>query len=113
VLAAAALRPVERMRRQVAEISDQDRGRRLPVPATWNEIAALGVAMNGLLARLQQALEGEREFVADAGQRAWSWPRPTTSGRPPTIATSPKPPCPADRTGTAARSGTGTGEGMM
>jgi signal transduction histidine kinase len=67
LLAGAALRPVERMRRQAAEISDRDLGRRLAVPATRDEIAALGTTMNALLGRLQEALERERGFVADAG----------------------------------------------
>ena len=67
LLAGAVLRPVERMRRQAAEISDHDLGRRLPVPATRDEVAALGETVNGLLARLQEALERERAFVADAG----------------------------------------------
>ncbi|MGH3854641.1 MAG: sensor histidine kinase [Pseudonocardiaceae bacterium] len=67
LLAGAALRPVERMRREAAQISARDTGRRLPVPATRDEIAALAVTMNGLLGRLQQALERERGFVADAG----------------------------------------------
>jgi two-component system OmpR family sensor kinase len=67
LLAGAALRPVERMRRQAADISDRDTGRRLAVPSTRDEIAALGVTINGLLARLQEALERERSFVADAG----------------------------------------------
>jgi two-component system, OmpR family, sensor kinase len=67
LLAGAVLRPVERMRRQTAEISDQDLGRRLAVPSTRDEIAALGTTVNALLARLQEALERERGFVADAG----------------------------------------------
>lgn len=67
VLAGAMLRPVERMRRQAAEISDQDLGRRLAVPSTRDEIAALGTTMNALLARLQEAIARERGFVADAG----------------------------------------------
>jgi signal transduction histidine kinase len=67
VLAGAMLRPVERMRRQAAEISDQDLGRRLAVPSTRDEIAALGTTMNALLARLQKAVARERGFVADAG----------------------------------------------
>jgi two-component system OmpR family sensor kinase len=67
LLAGTALRPVERMRRQAAQIGDQDLGRRLAVPATRDEIAALGTTMNALLARLQGALERERGFVADAG----------------------------------------------
>ena len=67
LLAGAVLRPVERMRRQAAEISDQDLERRLAIPSTRDEIAALGTTMNGLLGRLQEALARERGFVADAG----------------------------------------------
>jgi two-component system, OmpR family, sensor kinase len=67
VLAGAALRPVESMRRQAAEISDRDLDRRLGVPATRDEIAALGETMNALLARMQEALARGRGFVADAG----------------------------------------------
>jgi two-component system, OmpR family, sensor kinase len=67
LLAAAALRPVERMRREAADISEHDRTSRLEVPSTRDEIAALGITMNELLARLQGALSRERAFVADAG----------------------------------------------
>lgn len=67
LLAGAALRPVERMRREAADISDRDTGRRLAVPSTRDEVAALGATINGLLARLQEALERERGFVGDAG----------------------------------------------
>ncbi|PZS38328.1 MAG: two-component sensor histidine kinase, partial [Pseudonocardiales bacterium] len=67
LLAGAALRPVERMRREAADISDRDTGRRLAVPSTRDEVAALGATINGLLARLQEALKRERSFVADAG----------------------------------------------
>jgi two-component system OmpR family sensor kinase len=66
-LARAALRPVERMRRGADEISEHDLGRRLEVPTTHDEIAALGVTMNELLERLQRALVRQRAFVADAG----------------------------------------------
>lgn len=67
LLAGAALRPVERMRRQAAAIGDRDIGRRLALPATRDEVAALGATFNALLDRLQAALERERGFVADAG----------------------------------------------
>ena len=67
LLAGAVLRPVERMRRQAAEISAGDSAARLPVPATHDEIARLGVTVNALLGRLQQALARQRDFVADAG----------------------------------------------
>jgi heavy metal sensor kinase len=67
LLATAALRPVERMRRRASDISDRDVASRLPVPGTHDEIASLARTMNDLLARLQVALARERAFVADAG----------------------------------------------
>jgi two-component system OmpR family sensor kinase len=66
-LAGAALRPVERMRRQTAEMSEHDDGAHLAVPSTRDEIAALARTMNDLLDRLRGALAHERGFVADAG----------------------------------------------
>ncbi len=66
-LASAALRPVERMRRKAAEISEHDATSRLPMPGTRDEIASLASTMNELLARLQGALVRQRAFVADAG----------------------------------------------
>jgi signal transduction histidine kinase len=67
LLATLALRPVERMRRQAATISEHDEVTRLEVPRTHDEIAELGETMNALLARLQHALAQQRAFVADAG----------------------------------------------
>ena len=66
-LAGAALRPVERMRRQADAISDRDTDARLMVPHSRDEIARLGRTMNRLLDRLQGALGRQRNFVADAG----------------------------------------------
>ncbi len=65
-LAAAALRPVERMRRETASISEHDATSRLDVPNTRDEIASLAKTMNDLLGRLQGVLARQREFVADA-----------------------------------------------
>ena len=67
LLARAALRPVDRMRREVAEISEHDSSAALPVPRTRDEIAALATTLNALLARLQDAIDRQRAFVADAG----------------------------------------------
>ena len=67
VLAGAALRPVERMRRHAAVISERDPTLQLAVPGTHDELAALGTTLNDLLERLRVALEHERRFVADAG----------------------------------------------
>jgi two-component system OmpR family sensor kinase len=67
LLAGAALRPVERMRREAAAISEHDTESQLQVPRTRDEIASLGATMNELLYRLHGALERQRDFVADAG----------------------------------------------
>lgn len=65
-VAAAALRPVDDMRAQAAEISAARPDQRLPVPSSGDEIARLGATLNEMLERLGEALEHERAFVADA-----------------------------------------------
>jgi two-component system, OmpR family, sensor kinase len=65
-LAAAALRPVEAMRRRAEEVRAHEPGQRLPVPPARDEIHALAVTLNEMLARLEAALEHERRFVGDA-----------------------------------------------
>ena len=66
LLAAAALRPVESMRRRASAISATTPGARLPVPPSRDEIRDLAETLNEMLARLEAALEHERRFVADA-----------------------------------------------
>jgi two-component system, OmpR family, sensor kinase len=66
-LAGLALRPVESMRRRAAAISAETPGERLPVPTTRDEIERLGQTLNEMLGRLEDALQRERDFVADAG----------------------------------------------
>lgn len=66
LLASAALRPVESMRREAEAISATEPGRRLPVPPARDEVARLGATLNDMLARLESALARERNFVADA-----------------------------------------------
>lgn len=63
---AAALRPVERMRRRAAAISHAAADQRLPVPAARDEIGRLGATLNEMLDRLEVAFARERTFVADA-----------------------------------------------
>jgi signal transduction histidine kinase len=72
-LAAAALRPVESMRRRAAAISASTPGQRLPVPTGRDEIARLASTLNEMLARLETAfeheraaIEHERRFISDA-----------------------------------------------
>jgi two-component system OmpR family sensor kinase len=66
VLAAAALRPVERMRRHAAAVTAAGTSERLPVPPTNDEIGRLGRTLNEMLARLEVAFKRERAFVSDA-----------------------------------------------
>ncbi|MHB8246812.1 MAG: sensor histidine kinase [Acidimicrobiales bacterium] len=66
LLAGCALRPVERLRAEAAQISTASPERRLAVPDTSDEIARLAGTLNGLLDRLQGALTYQREFVAAA-----------------------------------------------
>jgi signal transduction histidine kinase len=66
-LARTALSPVERLRRQVAAISERGEASSIQVPSTRDEIAALAGTMNELLGRLQRALARQRAFTADAG----------------------------------------------
>jgi signal transduction histidine kinase len=61
-----ALRPVEAMRAQVAEMTEKDLGQRVPVPPAHDEVGRLAETMNGMLARLQDAQGVQRRFVADA-----------------------------------------------
>jgi signal transduction histidine kinase len=65
-VAAGALKPVEKMRSQAAEISAAEPDKRLSVPPSRDEIGRLGATLNEMLERLGEALEHERAFVADA-----------------------------------------------
>jgi signal transduction histidine kinase len=65
-LVGRALRPVDAIGAQVADISDRSLDRRVPVPPTGDEIARLAGLMNTMLDRLQSAAERQRRFVADA-----------------------------------------------
>src|SRR5207237_8033050 len=65
-LAGAALGPVERMRREAAAMSASEPDRRLPVPATGDELERLATTLNKLFDRLQEAMEREQRFVDEA-----------------------------------------------
>jgi two-component system OmpR family sensor kinase len=64
-LAAAALKPVEAMRRRAAAVSATTPGR-LPVPPSHDEISRLATTLNEMLDRLEAAIDHERRFVANA-----------------------------------------------
>jgi two-component system, OmpR family, sensor kinase len=66
VVSGRALRPVEAMRRRAAAISAAEPEARLPLPEADDEIRRLGETLNGMLGRLEAAIERERGFVDDA-----------------------------------------------
>ncbi|MFC8723193.1 sensor histidine kinase, partial [Kitasatospora sp. NPDC057198] len=61
-----ALRPVEAIRAEVAEITGHDLHRRVPVPRTADEVSRLAVTVNSTLDRLEDAGQRQRRFIADA-----------------------------------------------
>jgi len=61
-----ALRPVRAISRTMAEITASDLHRRVPTPATRDEIGLLATTVNETLARLDASVEQQRRFVADA-----------------------------------------------
>ncbi len=66
-LAGRALRPVEAIRAQVAQVEGtSELGARVPVPAGDDEVTRLAVTMNAMLERLERASERQRRFVGDA-----------------------------------------------
>ncbi|MFI7388554.1 ATP-binding protein [Streptomyces sp. NPDC049813] len=62
-----ALRPVEGIRAEMAAVTaSQDLARRVPEPATHDEVARLARTTNETLAALEASVERQRRFVADA-----------------------------------------------
>ena len=72
VLVGRALRPVEAIRAEVADISGRALDRRVPVPPRRDEIGRLASTMNEMLDRLQAASERQRKFVGDASHELQS-----------------------------------------
>ena len=65
-LVGRALRPVEAIRDQVARLTATRLDDPVPVPDTHDEVAALAVTMNQMLARLSAARSAQLRFIADA-----------------------------------------------
>jgi signal transduction histidine kinase len=65
-LTGRVLRPVEWIRREVADIKGDELHRRVPTPDSEDEIARLASTMNEMLDRLEDATERQHRFVADA-----------------------------------------------
>jgi heavy metal sensor kinase len=64
-----ALRPVSRMALAAGSMGAADLARRLPVPASGDEMEEMGRAFNGLLDRLQEAFERQQRFTGDASHQ--------------------------------------------
>ncbi|MEV7093452.1 HAMP domain-containing sensor histidine kinase [Amycolatopsis sp. NPDC051045] len=61
-----SLRAVGAIRAEVDGIRARDLGRRVPVPDSGDEITELAVTMNEMLARLDQSVQRQSQFTADA-----------------------------------------------
>jgi signal transduction histidine kinase len=72
VLVGRVLRPVEAIRAEVAAIGAQELDRRVPEPASDDEIGRLARTMNDMLGRLQASSARQRRFVADASHELQS-----------------------------------------
>jgi signal transduction histidine kinase len=61
-----SLAPVEAIRSEVETISSEELDRRVPVPASKDEINRLATTMNQMLERLEEGQLRQRRFVSDA-----------------------------------------------
>jgi signal transduction histidine kinase len=61
-----SLQSVDAIRSRVAEISTSDLAERVPVSTSRDEISALAVTMNEMLARLEAGHQAQQRFLSDA-----------------------------------------------
>ena len=61
-----ALRPIEALRAEVAEVAAVSGAHRVPEPATDDEVGRLARTLNSMLERLESSAKRERRFVSDA-----------------------------------------------
>jgi heavy metal sensor kinase len=66
ILVHRALEPVERIALKAEEITQHSLSERLPVVESGDELERLSVALNHMISRLEDALRGSKQFVADA-----------------------------------------------
>jgi signal transduction histidine kinase len=65
-LAGRALKPVEAIRLEAESITGTTMHRRVPEPATDDEVGRLARTMNAMLSRLETSAQKQRQFVSDA-----------------------------------------------
>jgi heavy metal sensor kinase len=61
-----ALEPVERITRKAEAITQHNLSERLPVVRSGDELERLSVSLNHMINRLEDAIHGSKQFVADA-----------------------------------------------
>ena len=66
VLVRRALAPVERITAKAEEITQHNLSERLPVVRSGDELERLSVSLNHMISRLEDAIRGSKQFVADA-----------------------------------------------
>ena len=66
LLVRRALRPVERIAGKAEVITQHNLSERLPVVTSGDEIERLSVSLNRMISRLEEAVHGSKQFVADA-----------------------------------------------
>ncbi len=66
LLASVVLKPVERMRRQAQDLSNDHSPERLDDPGTGDELAALADTLNSFLIKIEEASQIQRRFIASA-----------------------------------------------
>ncbi len=66
VLVRRALAPVERITAKAEEITQHNLSERLPVVRSGDELERLSLSLNHMISRLEEAIRGSKQFVADA-----------------------------------------------
>ena len=66
LLVRRALEPVERIALKAEEITQHSLSERLPVVESGDELERLSVSLNHMISRLEDAIRGSKQFVADA-----------------------------------------------
>ena len=68
-LASKSIRPVKVIIEKARHINSDNLADRIPVPATRDELHELAVAINALLERIDESLQREKQFTADAAHQ--------------------------------------------
>ena len=66
MLVGRSMRSVDAIRSRVADISTSDLTERVPVPENRDEVSALAVTMNEMLARIEAGHSAQKRFIGDA-----------------------------------------------